>query len=441
MIQLFESLGTQIIERLYPLGQALSYSNPRRPPVHPEVSKALQAVLHRKFKSFTCPEQAELINSVTSNRHILGILETGGGKSMAFFAAPKLCPGRLFVVISPILSRLEDLKLSLIEHKVIGGVWKEEGVDANTAEILLVSAEHAGTDEFISWITCYADNKRLMRIFVDKAHRILTDGSFSPYFKLLHRLTSVSVPMTFLSAMLMPRSIPYLLHQMQIRDPSTVDEIRHYTGRKNLKYWMEKIGDHTMLLPQVQSFLAGRDMRLFEKDRGIIFCDTTNVMQALSGLSQFPLYHDELDRESRDKAVYTWMQGRKYSDRWLLCIHGRAFGEDLHLHSPNVRFTVHVNPQDFIHWVHETGQAGRDNTRATCYTFWSTPPRALPPSDPDHSGRREMQCLLSSTECIRLGFAALDREAWSCTELDGEVCSNCEKAAQVTLIIHRSLFY
>lgn len=441
LIQIFESFGTQITERLYPLGQAPFYSNPRRPPVHPEVSKALQAVIRRKFEHFTSPEQAELINSVTSNRHILGILETGGGKSMAFFAAPKLCPGRLFVVISPTLSRMEDLRLRLMEHGIIGGVWKEEGVDANTAEILLVSAQHAGTDEFVSWISCYADNKRLMRIFVDKAH-IIVDGSFSPCFKLLHRLTSVSVPITFLSAMLMPRSIPYLLHQMQIRDLSTVDEIRHYTGRKNLKYWIEKVDNRTMLLPRIQTLLTKRQMRLLEKERGIIFCDTTSAMHALSELSRSPLYQGDLNKESRDKAVHTWVQGKSYGDRWLLCIHGQAFGEDLYspLYSANVHFTVHLNPQNFIHWVHETGQAGRNNTPATCYTFWSTLPCALPPSDPDHSGRREMQRLLPSADCIRLGFNALDREAWSCTELDGELCSNCEKAAQVSLIIYQSLF-
>ncbi|KAE9386678.1 hypothetical protein BT96DRAFT_513503 [Gymnopus androsaceus JB14] len=294
---------------------------------------------------------------------------------------------------------------------------------------LLVSARKAGTDEFMDWVTCGTIRQRLMRIFIDEAHKILVDESFHPCFKLFYHLTSTSVPITFLSATLMPRSIPYLLEQMQIHDPTIVDEIRHYTGRKNLKYLMEKIDDDTDILPRIESLVNGQGVQLEGKERGIIFCQMIDDVNALCETLKSPVYHGDLDNEARDKATEVWRKGKSFSDRWMLCTHDQAFGQDINY--PHVRITIHKNPRELINWVQETGQAGRDNIPAVCHTFWSALPHTLAPSNPDHSGREEMRRLLRSSECLRLGFAALDRETWSCAALDGELCSNCEKAALI----------
>ncbi|KAJ3967670.1 hypothetical protein EV361DRAFT_1007339, partial [Lentinula raphanica] len=81
---------------LYPI-DVPSYANARRASVHPSTRLALKQALGRGLShGFTSQEQAELINSVGSSLHVFGIIETGGGKSMAFFAAPFLLPDALF---------------------------------------------------------------------------------------------------------------------------------------------------------------------------------------------------------------------------------------------------------------------------------------------------------------------------------------------------------
>ncbi|KAJ3779957.1 hypothetical protein GGU10DRAFT_381447 [Lentinula aff. detonsa] len=89
LMHIFKLLGMQLVEHLHIEGQVPTYQNPHCPCVYPNVKKALWAVL---------------INSVRSNMHIISVLETGGGKSMVFLYAPKLIPGKPFIVVSPVRS-------------------------------------------------------------------------------------------------------------------------------------------------------------------------------------------------------------------------------------------------------------------------------------------------------------------------------------------------
>lgn len=427
LIRMFESLATQLKERLHPSGPVPLYRNPRRLPVHPQVKRALQVVVRRRFESFTSPEQAQLVDSVRSNLHVVGILETGGGKSMSFFGATKLFPGRLVLVITPLVALTEDLRHKLWEQGIKGGVWGDKGLDPNTGEVILVSAHIAGKDEFFNWVNAPAIRQRLLRIFIDECHKILTDECFRPCFRLFHRLTSVGVPITFLSATLMPRAIPFLLERMQIRDPSLVDEIRRYTGRKNLKYLIEKADDSNQILPKIRNLVMAKETQLEGKERGIIFCQRISDVEELQEQLKSPMYHGRLEDGDKLKATQIWKEGKTIADRWMIST--QAFGQGVdHSH---VRYTIHKDPWELINWAQETGRAGRDRSTAVCYTYWSSLPPPLAASDPDFCGREEMRRLLPSSECLRLGFACLDHETWSCTALDGQLCSNCEQEAQV----------
>ncbi|KAJ3888613.1 hypothetical protein GG344DRAFT_79608 [Lentinula edodes] len=197
-----EFMGTQILEQIRNVRDLPSYRNPRRAAVHPAAREALRAVLRRKYDpsiGFTSAEQAELVNSVGSLQHVFGIIETGGGKSLAFLGAPFLFPRHLFVVVSPLIALTQDLKRRLLETGINGGIWREDSYDEHSAQLILVSAHKAGSDEFLHWITCDAVRQRLKRVFIDEAHKIVTDSDFRSCFKRFPNLVRSSVPITFLS--------------------------------------------------------------------------------------------------------------------------------------------------------------------------------------------------------------------------------------------------
>ncbi|KAH7880194.1 uncharacterized protein C8R40DRAFT_1079401, partial [Lentinula edodes] len=271
-----EYLGTHILEQIRTTRVTPSYRNPRRAAVHPSAREALKAVLRRRYnpsKGFTSAEQAELVNSVGSSLHVFGIIETGGGKSLAFLGAPFLFPHHLFVVVSPLIALTQDLRRRLLETGINGGVWQEDSYDEHTAQLVLVSAHKAGTDEFHHWLTCDATRERLKRIFIDEAHKIVTDSDFRACFKRFPNLVRASIPITFLSGSLMPRSMPAILEAMEISDVALVDEIRRYSGRPNLKYSVEKI-EQEGYLEKIRELLSNETRKMTEGDRGILFLST-----------------------------------------------------------------------------------------------------------------------------------------------------------------------
>ncbi|KAJ3871158.1 hypothetical protein F5051DRAFT_446546 [Lentinula edodes] len=288
-----ESMGIQILEQIRTSREIPSYQNPRRPSVHPAARQALKAVLRRKYNpsiGFTSAEQAELVNSVGSSLHVFGIIETGGGKSLAFFGAPFLFPRHLFIVVSPLVALTQDLRRRLLETGINGGVWAEDSIDIHSAQLILVSAHRAGTDEFHNWVSSEGVRLRLKRIFIDEAHKIATDDKFRSCFRRFSYLTRSSVPITFLSGSLMPKSMPKILDTMGIKDVALVDEIRRYSGRPNIKYVVEKVEDEEEAVPRILEFVRGETMRMGSEDRGIIFTRTRQDADSIAQVLDIPKY-------------------------------------------------------------------------------------------------------------------------------------------------------
>ncbi|KAF5351279.1 hypothetical protein D9757_014549 [Collybiopsis confluens] len=429
LVRLFESLSTQLLERINPNGEAPSYSNPHRIPVPPQLLTILRQTFGRMFTTFKSPEQAELINSSRSNLHVIGVLATGGGKSMSFFGAAKIYPHSLFIVISPLIALTHDHEAHRISLSIKGGIWGNTNLDPHEAQIVFVSAHLATTEAFIDWASSVAIQKRLRRIFLDEAHQVLTAQDYRVCFRLLHRLVQLGVPITCLTATLMTRCTPVLLSTLKITDISIVDEIRSYTGRKNLKYHVEHIHESEHILGRFQNIVQSYSPDFSPNDRGIIYCRLVQDVEEVGKTLGCPIYVGRMDDYERKRAVARWKEARNEVDRWIACT--EAFGQGVDY--AHVRVTIHRDPWELINWVQETGRLGRDGHRAVSFTFWSDLPPALNAHDSDFCGRQEMRGLLRSNECIRLGFAALDREAHSCTALGAELCSRCEDTSNILL--------
>ncbi|KAL0565955.1 histidine kinase osmosensor [Marasmius crinis-equi] len=290
-------------------------------------------------------------------------------------------------------------------------------ISKTTIRVSRWSSHIAGKDEFSRFIEAPAVKERLKRVFIDECHKVVTDQTYRGCFGVFWKLTKAGVPITFLSATLMPRSIPSLLQTMRISDLTLVDEIRQYTGRPNLKYLIEKVEEDD-LVEKVEKKVAELTPKLKEGERGLIF----------SVLDTDPVENHRLKEEAEQR----WRNGVNVEDRWMVCT--QAFGSGVDYRS--VRFVIHVNPMDLVNYAQETGRGGRDDLPTICYTFWVSLPPV--PQDPaaDHGGLNEMRNLLKSEDCVRLSFEPLDGEAHSCVALNAEWCSNCERMDKVNFIFH-----
>ncbi|KAJ3846669.1 hypothetical protein EV368DRAFT_88690 [Lentinula lateritia] len=426
-----ESMGIQILDQIRSANAVPSYHNPRRASVHPAARQALKAVLRRKYNpstGFTSAEQAELVNSVGSSLHVFGIIETGGGKSLAFFGAPFLFPKKLFVVVSPLVALTQDLRRRLLETGINGGVWNEEPIDIHTAQLVLVSAHKAGTDEFHNWVTSEGVHLRLKRIFVDEAHKIATDQKFRSCFRRFSYLTRSSVPITFLSGSLMPKSMPKILDTMGIKDLALVDEIRRYSGRPNLKYVVEKVEEEEEAIPKILEFVRVESLKMGPEDRGIIFTRTRKDADSVAEALDIPRYLGGMSPKERLGAENRWRKRVSPQDLWIVAT--QAFGQGVDY--PHVRRVIHLDPMDLLDYFQETARSGRDGLPALCHCFCSKlPPPLADLNEIDHSGRADMILFLQTDHCLRMSFACFDRVTHSCIALNGELCSNCEKLEEV----------
>ncbi|KIK52403.1 hypothetical protein GYMLUDRAFT_967365 [Collybiopsis luxurians FD-317 M1] len=417
--QMFDSVGMRLTERKYAGDTPPLYQNTRRIPVQPGTALALRSVVKDRFARWKSVEQAELVNSVGSTLHVFGVLEAGAGKSLAFLGAPLLIPAKVFLIIGGIAILTENIRRHLAEVGIKAGVYGQDQLDASTVELVFVSAQEAGTENFYHWATSSGFRVRLFRIFINECHKILTDETYHRCLQVIQQLTARGVPVTFLSGSLMPRTMPFILEKLNITDPLLVDEIRRYTGQPKLKYMVERVASKEDLLDRIKHLVGQETEIMTGRQRGIVYASSLALAKSITDMLGCSLYGSVLGRIGKEDAESAWHNG---ASPWIVATEPVGNGAQY----PHVRTTIHANPRELLDWAHETSQAGRDNTTSLCFTLWNELPPAIPAEEPDHKGRMEMRALLRTSNCIRLACSSLEREAHSCNAINGELCSNCE---------------
>ncbi|KAG1875685.1 hypothetical protein F4604DRAFT_1924747 [Suillus subluteus] len=272
--------------------------------------------------SFTSSYQAELVQSCLTNEHVLCVMPTGSGKSLAFFAAPLIHPHALFIVITPLMVLTEDMARWLATTRIEGGQYPHIQ-NVLMDQIVIVSAHQAGTDDFFHW--AQSVKQRLMHVFIDKAHHVFTFEDYCNCFKLFHLITTLTKPITFLTATMTPvssPSSPRLCLQMQI-PPLLVRVIRAPLHRSNISYSIISVSTAQLKEKVIETH---RLIILQEKDRGIIYCTTIALIKELSELLNILYYtsrlNDQLNNstnsEEKNRRFNIWYDGDTPFQRWMI---------------------------------------------------------------------------------------------------------------------------
>ena len=320
---------------------------------------------HDRFR----PGQEALIDGILAGRDVMGIMPTGGGKSLCYQVPALLLEG-VALVISPLISLMKDQVMAL---KALGipaaylnsslSLEQQDTVCRRLTEgayrILYVAPERLETEAFLS----AARRLPLSLVAVDEAHCISQWGQdFRPsYLKIrdflegLPRRTAVGA-FTATATQAVREDI---LRLLALQDP-----VCQVTGfdRPNLYF--------DVLRPRKKDEALSRLLHERVGKSGIVYCATRaavdQVCQALRNQGVAATrYHAGLSEQERRQNQEDFQY-----DRCPVMVATNAFG--MGIDKSNVSFVIHYNmPKSLEAYYQEAGRAGRDGSPADCILLYA----------------------------------------------------------------------
>ena len=314
------------------------------------------------------PLQSDSIAATLARRDSLTVLPTGGGKSLCY-QLPPLVTGELTIVVSPLISLMQDQVASLRFAGVCAAALHahttpqeqatlREDLRTGDLRLLLVAPERLLTPSFLAWI----GRQRIGAFAIDEAHCISQWGhDFRPEYRRLAELRSLfaGVPICAYTATATPRVREDIVAQLGLVNPvvmvGTFD-------RPNLTY---RVLPRVNLVEQVAEAI-GRH----RDQASIVYCISRKDTEALAttlaarGFNA-RAYHAGLNAKTRSTLSADFR-----SERLNVICATVAFG--MGIDRGDVRCVVHAAmPKSVEAYQQETGRAGRDGLDAECVLLHS----------------------------------------------------------------------
>lgn len=303
--------------------------------------------------------QRAIVEAVLEGRDVLGVLPTGGGKSVCY-QVPALVLGGLTLVVSPLIALMHD-QVAALEARGIAAAsldstrsfaqseqtWLD--AEAGRYKLLYCSPERLETDIFAA----RAPRLDVRLLAVDEAHCVSEWGpQFRPAYRRIAGARELlgDPPIVALTATATPEVRRDIAEHLALRDPL---RLVHGFDRPNLTFSVFQTEDKRARLKAVLEGVPGS---------GVVYAATRKEVETWAAWLErqgetVAFYHAGRSAKDRARAQADWLGGRA-----RLIVATNAFG--MGIDKPDVRFVVHVSLSGSLEgYYQEAGRAGRDGQR------------------------------------------------------------------------------
>ncbi len=336
--------------------------------------------------------QEEIIRSIGNGHDTLGLMPTGGGKSITF-QVPALAKEGICLVVTPLIALMKDQVRNLRERgikaiAVYSGMTHEEILVAlencifGDYKFLYISPERLGTEIFQTKLR----RMKVCMITIDESHCISQWGyDFRPaYLKIADiRAMLPDVPVLALTATATPEVVEDIRQKLNFREDSQT--FRMSFERKNLAYIVRPTEDKQAELLHILNRMPGSAI-VYTRNRK----RTREVAELLTGNGiSATFYHAGLNNDVKDLRQKSWV-----TDECRVMVATNAFG--MGIDKPDVRIVIHMDMPDSPEaYFQEAGRAGRDGQKAYAVLLYSKTDktnlnRRIPDTFPDKEYIREV---------------------------------------------------
>lgn len=330
--------------------------------------------------------QQDIINSIGKGNDTLGLMPTGGGKSITF-QVPALAQEGVCLVITPLIALMKDQVQHLREKgiaaaAIYSGMMRREILKVldncilGDIKLLYISPERLATDIFLTKL----HRIKVSFITVDEAHCISQWGyDFRPAY--LHiadiRKEKPNVPVLALTATATPEVVEDIQQKLMFKQKNV---FQMSFERENLTYVVRNTQDKVQELIHILQSVQGSAIVYVRSRRR-----TKEIAQELNAQNiAATYYHAGLEHTVKDERQMAWQ-----NDETRVMVATNAFG--MGIDKPDVRVVVHIDCPDSLEaYFQEAGRGGRDGQRSyAVLLFNSSDEHKLEKRIPDNFPEKE----------------------------------------------------
>lgn len=319
------------------------------------------------------PMQREIITSLLSGHDTIGLLPTGGGKSLTFQVPAMMFDG-LTLVVSPLISLMKD-QVDNLYGRGIRAVYFHSGLTRREIKLALdrcrlgkvklayVSPEKLRQKTFIDELRQWD----VSAIVVDEAHCISQWGyDFRPSYLAIAALREIfpSAPVLALTASATPEVVADIAEKLAMRDHAVY--ARSFM-RDNISYIVRRDEHKEGMMLRVLANTAGSSIVYVRSRRRCR--ELADAIRAAGITADY--YHAGLSPEEKADRQDRWKNG---DIRVIVATNAFGMGID----KPDVRIVIHYDlPSSLEEYYQEAGRAGRDGRHSYAVLLVARSDKAL----------------------------------------------------------------
>lgn len=313
------------------------------------------------------PLQLDIIESVAAGKDTLGLMPTGGGKSITF-QVYSLSQEGICIVVTPLIALMKD-QVESLNKKGIKALAVHSGLTAREIKLTLdnavwgkykflyVSPERLNSERFIERL----EQMNVNLLCIDEAHCISQWGyDFRPSYLNIIKAREVlpNVKVLALTATATPKVADDIQEKLGFKEKNLLKMSFH---RENLNYLVRGIENKNEYLLNTLKKVKGA---------GVIYVRSRKVTREVSdelrknGVSA-NYYHAGLSNLIRSTRQDNWLTGQT-----RVIVATNAFG--MGIDKSDVRFVIHIDPPDSLEaYYQEAGRAGRDGKKSAAVLLFN----------------------------------------------------------------------